>query len=211
MKTKLGVLISGRGSNMKAIAAACQAGEIPAEVAVVVSNRHDAAGLEWAREQGLAVAVLPHGQYDSREEHDRAVIARLKDHTVEWVCLAGYMRLLSADFIAAFPNRIINIHPSLLPSFRGLHAQAKAVEYGIQVSGCTVHLVDAELDHGPIIVQRAVPVEPADDEDSLAARILVEEHIAYPEAIRRVLIDQWTINGRRLEWAPIRPQYRSSS
>ena len=198
MTTKLGILISGRGSNMKSIVAACEAGEVPAEVALVLSNKASAPGLVWAAERGLATAVLSHKDYPDREAHDRAVVERLQRAGVEWVCLAGYMRLLSAVFVAAFPNRILNIHPALLPSFPGLHGQRQAWEYGVRVSGCTVHLVDLELDHGPIVVQRTVPVLDDDDEDRLAERILEQEHRAYPEALRRLLADSWSFEGRRV-------------
>jgi phosphoribosylglycinamide formyltransferase-1 len=198
MTTKLGVLISGRGSNMMSIAAACADGSVPGEVAVVVSNRRDAAGLEWARSRGLATAVLPHRDFGTREDHDRAVVAVLRDHQVEWVCLAGYMRLLTAAFIDAYPRRILNIHPALLPAFPGLHAQEQAWEYGVRVSGCTVHLVDLELDHGPIVLQRTVPVLRDDTADDLAERILEQEHQAYPEALRRLLGTPWHLEGRRL-------------
>jgi phosphoribosylglycinamide formyltransferase-1 len=196
--TRLGILISGTGSNMKSIVAACEAGEVPAEVAIVISNRADAPGIEWAAEHGLATAVLSHTEYPDREAHDRVVVERLKATAVDWVCLAGYMRMLSAFFVGAFPNRILNIHPALLPSFPGLHGQRQAFEHGVKVSGCTVHLVDVELDHGPIVIQRAVPVRDDDDEDRLAARILSEEHIAYPEAIRALLIRPWRISARRI-------------
>jgi phosphoribosylglycinamide formyltransferase-1 len=198
MATQLGILISGRGSNMQSIARACSAGEIPAEVAVVVSNRADAAGLEWASAHGIATAVLTHRDFASREAHDRAIVDRLAEAGVEWVCLAGYMRLLSPVLIDAYPHRILNIHPSLLPSFPGLHGQRDAFEYGVAVSGCTVHFVDLELDHGPIVVQRTVAVEGCVDADALADRILVEEHRAYPEALRRLLTEPWSINGRRV-------------
>jgi len=198
MATKLGILISGRGSNMQSIAKACASGDVPAEIAVVISNRADAAGLAWASEQGIPTAVLSHKDFSSREAHDGAIVRRLEEAGVEWVCLAGYMRLLSSVLIAAFPNRILNIHPSLLPAFPGLHGQRDAFDYGVAVSGCTVHLVDLELDHGPIVVQRAVPVEGCVDAESLADRILVEEHKAYPEALRRLLADGWTIDGRRV-------------
>jgi len=198
MTTKLGILISGRGSNMKSIVAACEAGEVPAEVALVLSNKASAPGLVWAAERGLAGAVLSHKDYPDREAHDRAVVERLQGAGVEWVCLAGYMRLLSAVFVAAFPNRILNIHPALLPSFPGLHGQRQAWEYGVRVSGCTVHLVDLELDHGPIVVQLTVPVLDDDDEDRLAERILEQEHRAYPEALRRLLADSWSLEGRRV-------------
>ncbi len=197
-KTKLGVLISGRGSNMQSIVRACRSGEIPAEVALVVSNRSEAAGLDWASDQGIPTVVLSHGDFDSREDHDAAIVGELRRHGAEWVCLAGYMRLLSRRFIEAFPNRILNIHPSLLPSFPGLHGQRDAFEYGVKVSGCTVHLVDLELDHGPIVVQRAVEVEGCDSADALADRILVDEHLAYPEALRRLLTEPWSIAGRRV-------------
>jgi phosphoribosylglycinamide formyltransferase-1 len=196
--TKLGILISGRGSNMQSIVRACESDDISAEVALVVSNRADAAGLVWADEQGIATAVLSHGDFDNREEHDAAIIARLRGADVEWVCLAGYMRLLSRRFIEAYPNRILNIHPSLLPSFPGLHGQRDAFEYGVKVSGCTVHLVDLELDHGPIVVQRGVPTEGCADAEMLADRILIEEHKAYPDALRRLLSESWRIDGRRV-------------
>jgi phosphoribosylglycinamide formyltransferase-1 len=198
MTTKLGILISGRGSNMQSIARACDAGEFPGEVAIVLSNRADAAGLAWAEERGIPTAVLSHKDFDSREAHDEAIVDRLRDAGVEWVCLAGYMRLLSKRFIDAYPMRILNIHPSLLPAFPGLHGQRDAFEYGVRISGCTVHLVDLELDHGPIVVQRAVPTEGCDDDQSLADRILVEEHKAYPEALRRLLTEGWRLVGRRV-------------
>jgi phosphoribosylglycinamide formyltransferase-1 len=197
-RTKLGILISGRGSNMMSIVASCEAGTVPAEVSVVVSNRADAPGLAWAQERGLHTAVLAHRDYPDREAHDRAIVDRLRQAGVEWVCLAGYMRLLSRPFIAAFPGRILNIHPALLPSFPGLHGQRDAFEWGVKVSGCTVHLVDLELDHGPIVVQRAVPVEDADDADALAARILEQEHLAYPEALGKLLTLTWRVEGRRI-------------
>ena len=196
--TRIGILISGTGSNMKSIVAACEAGGVPADVAIVISNRADAPGIAWAAEHGLATAVIAHREHADREAHDRAVVERLAAAGVEWVCLAGYMRLLSAFFVGAFPNRILNIHPALLPAFPGLHGQRQAWEHGVKVSGCTVHLVDVELDHGPIVIQRAVPVLDSDDEDRLAARILVEEHIAYPEALRALLTMPWKIDGRRV-------------
>jgi phosphoribosylglycinamide formyltransferase-1 len=197
-KTKLGILISGRGSNMQSIVRACRAGDVPAEVAVVVSNRADAAGLEWAADTGIPTAVFSHKDFESREAHDEAIVARLKESEVEWVCLAGYMRLLSQAFIDAFPNRILNIHPSLLPSFPGLHGQRDAFDYGVAVSGCTVHIVDLQLDHGPIVVQRSVPVEGCDDAEALTERILAEEHKAYPMALRRLLVESWGLDGRRV-------------
>jgi phosphoribosylglycinamide formyltransferase-1 len=200
MKTKIGILISGRGSNMMSIVKACQSGEVPAEVALVVSNKASAPGIEWAAEQGLATAVLSHKDYDSRQAHDRAVIEELRRAEVEWVCLAGYMRLLSGEFVAAYRYRILNIHPALLPSFPGLHGQEQAWEWGVKVSGCTVHMVDEELDHGPIVTQRTVPVLDGDDADTLADRILVEEHLAYPEALKRLLTEGWRLEGRRLRF-----------
>jgi phosphoribosylglycinamide formyltransferase-1 len=195
---KLGILISGTGSNMKSIVAACEAGEVPAEVAIVISNRADAPGIAWAAEHGLETALRSHKDYQDRESHDRAIVESLTAAGVEWVCLAGYMRLLSSVFVDAFPNRILNIHPALLPAFPGLHGQRQAWEYGVKVSGCTVHLVDLELDHGPIVVQRTVPVLDDDDEDRLAARILTEEHKAYPAALRRLLTRPWKLSGRRV-------------
>jgi phosphoribosylglycinamide formyltransferase-1 len=195
---RLGILISGRGSNMMSIVRACASRALPAEVAVVVSNKASAAGIAWARDRGLATAVLSHKDFPDRESHDRAVVERLQEAGVEWVCLAGYMRLLSKLFLEAFPSRILNIHPSLLPSFPGLHGQRDALEWGVKVSGCTVHLVDLELDHGPIVVQLAVPVMDGDDEDALAARILEQEHLAYPQALRRLLGEEWRIEGRRV-------------
>jgi len=195
-KAKLGILISGRGSNMMSIVAACDAGEVPAQVALVVSNIADAPGLEWARDHGLTTAALSHKEFSTREAHDQAVVERLQEAGVEWVCLAGYMRLLSRVFIDAYANRILNIHPALLPAFPGLHAQEQAWEWGVKVSGCTVHLVDLELDHGPIVVQRSVPVLESDDAEALSARILEQEHRAYPEALSRLLGGSWRIEGR---------------
>jgi phosphoribosylglycinamide formyltransferase-1 len=197
---RLGILISGRGSNMMALVEGCASGRIEAGVALVLSNRADAPGLAWARSRGLDTAVLSHRDYPDREAHDRAVVARLREASVEWVCLAGYMRLLSTQFVAAFPNRILNIHPSLLPSFPGLHAQRQALEYGVRVSGCTVHFVDTELDHGPIVLQRSVPVHDDDSEDDLAARILEQEHLAYPEAVHRLVTREWRLDGRRVRF-----------
>ncbi len=196
--TKLGILISGGGSNMRAIVGACEAGTVPAEVAMVISNRADAPGIEWARKHGIETAVMSHKDYSNREAHDRAIVEQLTEAGAEWVCLAGYMRLLSDFFVDAFPDRILNIHPALLPSFPGLHAQQQAADYGVKVSGCTVHLVDHELDHGPIVVQRAVQVHEDDDGERLAERIIVEEHVAYPEALRRLLTESWRIEGRRV-------------
>jgi phosphoribosylglycinamide formyltransferase-1 len=193
----LGILLSGRGSNFKAIARSVAEGRLPGvEIAVVVSNVADAAGLEAARNLGLPTAVFV-SKGRTRAEHDADLIACLRAHRVDLVCLAGYMRLLSPEFIAAFPNRILNIHPSLLPAFPGLEAQDQAFAYGVKIAGCTVHFVDEHLDHGVIVVQRAIPVPESDDAHSLAARILVEEHIAYSEAIRRVAGGEYEIRGRR--------------
>jgi len=194
----LGILLSGRGSNFVAIADSIAAGRIPgARIAVVISNRADAPGIRIARERGLEAVLVP-SQGKAREEHDRQVVACLEQHSVDLVCLAGYMRLLSPWFVKQFPQRILNIHPSLLPAFPGLEAQEQAFAYGVKISGCTVHFVDEELDHGPIIVQKSVEVRESDDEHSLAARILEQEHIAYSEAIKIVLAGEFEIKGRRL-------------
>ena len=193
----LGILISGRGSNMVAILDAIAAGRVPARAAVVVSNVESAPGLDRAREFGVETVVLDH-RGRSREEHDARVIAELERRDVGLVCLAGYMRLLSAGFIRGFHDRILNIHPSLLPAFPGLHAQRQALDYGVKLSGCTVHFVDEELDHGPIVLQCAVPVRPGDTEASLSARILTEEHVAYPEAVALVASGRVAVEGRRV-------------
>jgi phosphoribosylglycinamide formyltransferase-1 len=196
--SKLGILLSGRGSNFLAIADAIESGKLDARIAVVISNRADAAGIAAARERGLpALVIEPNGRM--RAEHDAEVVAVLREHQVDIVCLAGYLRLLSPEFVHAFPQRILNIHPSLLPAFPGLDAQRQALEYGVQYSGCTVHFVDEELDHGVIVLQRAVPVLPGDDEGSLAARILEQEHQAYSEAIGRVLSGNYGVVGRRYQ------------
>jgi phosphoribosylglycinamide formyltransferase 1 len=195
----LGILLSGRGSNFVAIADRIDAGRIPnARIAIVISNRADAPGIETARKRGLKALVIPSKGKD-RETHDREVVAALKQEKVDLICLAGYMRLLSPWFVQQFPQRILNIHPSLLPAFPGLEAQQQAFAYGVKVSGCTVHFVDEELDHGAIIVQRTVPVHDSDDEHSLAARILEQEHIAYTEAINVVLEGKFKVVGRRLK------------
>jgi len=194
---RLGVLISGRGSNLQALIDAIADGRLDATIAVVISNREDAAGLARARSAGIEAIALSHRAYATRDEYDRALVAELRRRDVGLVCLAGFMRLIGAPLIDAFPNRILNIHPSLLPSFPGLDAQRQAVEHGAKVSGVTVHLVTAELDGGPIIVQHAVPVMPGDTPDSLAERILVEEHRAYPEAVAIVLEGGWRVDGRR--------------
>jgi phosphoribosylglycinamide formyltransferase-1 len=193
----LGILLSGRGSNFEAIAANVSAGTIPdARIAVVISNKPEAGGLATARRLGLTAVVIP-SKGKAREDHDREVVAALRRHEVDLVCLAGYMRLLSPWFVQQFPHKILNIHPSLLPAFPGLEAQEQAFAYGVRVSGCTVHFVDEELDHGAIIVQKAVTVLDSDDEHMLAERILEQEHIAYSEAIRIVLEGKWEVVGRR--------------
>jgi len=194
---RLGILLSGRGSNFLAIAESISAGRLEGvEIAVVISNVAEAGGLARAREMGLPVALFV-SKGRKRAEHDAEVIACLHEHGVDLVCLAGYMRLLSPEFVAAFPNRILNIHPSLLPAFPGLEAQTQAFDYGVKVTGCTVHFVDEHLDHGPIVIQRAIPVEESDDAHSLAERILAEEHLAYTEAIARVASGRFEIRGRR--------------
>jgi len=194
----LGILLSGRGSNFVAIADNIDAGRIPeARIAVVISNRADAPGIEIARQRGLTALVIP-SKGKEREQHDGEIVAALKQHQVDLICLAGYMRLLSPWFVRQFPQRILNIHPSLLPAFPGLEAQQQAFAYGVKVSGCTVHFVDEELDHGAIIVQKTVPVLDSDDEHALAERILEQEHIAYSEAIRSVLAGEFKVVGRRL-------------
>ena len=194
----IGVLLSGRGSNFVAIADSIDAGRIPnARIAAVISNRADAPGIATAQQRGLTALVIP-SKGKTRVDHDREVVAALKQHDVGVVCLAGYMRLLSPWFVQQFPRQILNIHPSLLPAFPGLEAQEQAFAYGVKVSGCTVHFVDEELDHGPIIVQKTVEVLDTDDERTLAARILEQEHIAYTEAINVVLEGNFEIGGRRL-------------
>jgi phosphoribosylglycinamide formyltransferase-1 len=194
---RLGVLISGRGSNLQALIEAIANGKLDASIVVVISNREDAAGLERARAAGIETLVLPHRGFASRDDYDRTLAIELKARDVGLVCLAGFMRLVGTELIDAFPNRILNIHPSLLPAFPGLDAQRQAVEHGAKVSGVTVHLVTAELDGGPIIIQRAVPVMPGDTAESLATRILEEEHRAYPEAVQTILDGGWHLEGRR--------------
>jgi phosphoribosylglycinamide formyltransferase-1 len=195
--TRLGILLSGRGSNFAAIAEAIKEGMLrDVEIAVVISNREDAGGLDIAREMGLPTRCIV-SKGVPRAEHDQAVVDTLKDFGVELVCLAGYMRVLTPEFIAAFPQAILNIHPSLLPSFVGLHVQQAALDYGVKVAGCTVHFVDEAVDHGVIVLQRTVEVLDADTAETLAARILVEEHQAYIEAIERVLSGHYNVVGRR--------------
>ena len=194
---RLGILLSGRGSNFLAIARNIREGNLPnIEIAVVISNVAEALGLSAAKDLGLPTAFCV-SKGRQRADHNADLIACLRDHKVDLVCLAGYMRLLSPAFISAFPNRILNIHPSLLPAFPGLDAQQQAFDYGVKIAGCTVHFVDEHLDHGAIILQRAIPVLETDDAHTLADRILVEEHIAYSEAIARVASGQYEIQGRR--------------
>jgi phosphoribosylglycinamide formyltransferase-1 len=198
MNRVLGVLISGRGSNLQAIIDAIAAGRLDARIGIVISNRGGAQGLERARNAGIETLVIEHRAFPSREAFDRAVVGELKRREVGLVCLAGFMRLLSPAFIEAFPNAILNIHPALLPAFPGLDAQHQAWQHGVKISGATVHLVTAELDAGPIVVQAAVPVREDDTPETLAARILVEEHRIYAEAIGIVLDGKWRLEGRRL-------------
>ena len=198
MGKRIGVLLSGRGSNFEALADSVGGGRLPgAEIAVVVSNREGAPGIERARERGIAARVIPSKGLE-REVYDRQVVAVLREFNVDLVCLAGYMRLLSPFFVASFPNRILNIHPSLLPSFPGLESQRQALEYGVKFAGCTVHFVDENLDAGPIVLQATVPVRDDDTEETLSSRILAEEHRIYTEAVRIVLEGKYKIVGRRV-------------
>ena len=197
MTKRLGVLISGRGTNLQALIDAIADGRLNATIALVISNRADAAGLDRARAAGIEAITLPHRAYAARDDYDRALAKELQARDVGLVCLAGFMRLVGEPLIAAFPNRILNVHPSLLPAFPGLDAQRQAIAHGVKVSGVTVHLVTAELDGGPIVVQRPVPVMPGDTADALAARILEQEHVAYPEAVQMILDGGWRVDGRR--------------
>jgi phosphoribosylglycinamide formyltransferase-1 len=198
MKKRIGVLISGRGSNFEALAASVEAGRIPnAEIAIVLSNQENAAGIERAHARGIVARAIPSKGLE-REVYDRQIVAALEEKGVELVCLAGYMRLLSPYFVRTFPNRILNIHPSLLPAFPGLEAQRQALEHGAKFSGCTVHFVDERLDAGPIILQAVVPIEDGDTPETLSARILCEEHRIYSEAVRIVLEGRYRIEGRRV-------------
>jgi len=198
MKKRIGVLLSGRGSNFVALAESVSAGRIPnAEIAIVVSNREGAPGIDKAKERGIPTRVIPSKGLE-RETYDRQVVAVLREQKVDLICLAGYMRLLSQYFVASFPNRILNIHPSLLPSFPGLESQRQALEYGVKFAGCTVHFVDENLDAGPIVLQAAIPVRDEDTETSLAERILAEEHRIYTEAVNIVLEGQYRVTGRRI-------------
>jgi phosphoribosylglycinamide formyltransferase-1 len=193
---RLGILISGRGSNFEAIANSIARRKLHAEIAIVISNRADAGGLEIARERGIPMRVIESRGME-REAYDKMVIDELRTHDVELVCLAGFMRLLSASFVQAFPNRVLNIHPSLLPAFPGLDAQRQALEHGVKITGCTVHVVDEFLDSGPILIQSAVPVLDNDTVESLSARILAQEHVIYSKAIQLLVDDRVTFEGRR--------------
>jgi phosphoribosylglycinamide formyltransferase 1 len=194
---RLGVLISGRGSNLQSIIDAIEQGRLDARIALVISNRDDAGGLGRARQAGIETVVVSPRDFPDRMAYDQAIVNVLQERGVDLVCLAGYMRLVGPPLLAAFANRMLNIHPSLLPSFPGLHAQRQALEHGVRVAGATVHLVTSELDGGPIVRQAAVPVLDDDTEDTLAARILVEEHRIYPEAIQMLLDGEWSVEGRR--------------
>src|ERR1700693_2566522 len=202
MTKHIGVLLSGRGSNFEALAESVSAGRIPgAEIAVVVSNKPDAKGLERAKARNIPSRMIPSKGLE-REAYDRQVAVVLQEYKVDLVCLAGYMRLLSPYFVAAFPQRILNIHPSLLPAFPGLEAQKQALEHGVKFAGCTVHFVDEHLDAGPIVLQAVVPIEDGDTADTLSERILAEEHRIYPEAVRIVLDGRYRIDGRRVLITP---------
>ena len=201
--TRIAVLLSGRGSNFVALAEACARGEVPAEIVLVLSNRPDAPGLARALERGIRGRAVP-ARGLTREEHEQQLIAAIREVGAEWVCLAGYMRLLTPAFIDAFPQRIVNIHPALLPAFPGVDAQHQAWEYGVRVSGCTVHLVDAGCDTGPIVLQRVVPVLDGDSAGDIAARILEQEHVAYATALRLLLTREWRVEGRRVVLLPER-------
>ena len=197
MNRRLGILISGRGTNLQAIIDAIGDERLDATVAVVISNRPEAAGLERAHAAGIETVSIPHRGFPTRDDFDRAIVAELKARDVGLVCLAGFMRLVGQPMLEAFPQSILNIHPSLLPAFPGIDAQRQALDYGVKVSGVTVHLVTPELDGGPVVLQRTVPVLDSDTPETLAARILVEEHQIYPEAIALVLDGGWRLNGRR--------------
>ena len=199
---RIGVLISGRGSNLQALIDATRDGRLDATIAVVVSNIENAPGLERARRAGIETLVISHRGWPSRTDYDRALVRELRARDVELVCLAGFMRIFTPAMLEAFPNRIVNIHPSLLPSFPGLHPQQQALDHGVRITGVTVHIVNGELDGGPIVLQRAVPVLDTDTADTLSARILIDEHLAYVDAVRMLLAGGWHIEGRRFVSAP---------
>ena len=198
MSARVAILLSGRGSNFLALHGAMERGEVPARIERVISNVPDAAGLARAKDLRIPALAYPHRLEPSREAHEAKILAALAQADIEWICLAGFMRKLSESFIAQYPERILNIHPSLLPAFAGLEPQKQALEHGVKVSGCTVHLVDETLDQGPIVVQRTVPVKDDDTVDSLASRILSEEHKAYPDALNLLLTERWEVRGRRV-------------
>jgi phosphoribosylglycinamide formyltransferase 1 len=200
-RPRLGVLISGRGSNLQALILAIREGRLDAEIALVISNRAEAAGLARAREAGISSIVLPHAVHPQRAVYDATLVAALKAEGVTLVCLAGFMRLLGRGFCEAFPSRVLNIHPSLLPAFPGVEAQRQALEHGVKISGATVHLVTPELDAGPIVSQASVPVLDDDTEASLSERILEVEHQLYPQAVQRILHESWRVEGRRIVFA----------
>ena len=204
----VGILISGRGSNMVALLDAMAKGDVPARCVLVLSNVPDAQGLALARARGIQTAVIDHKHSGTREEHDGKVIAKLNEAGTEIVCLAGYMRLLSPLFVQSFKNRILNIHPALLPAFPGLHVQRKAIEHGVRFSGCTVHIVDEECDHGPIVLQAVVPILPGDDEERLSARILRYEHRLYPAALRLLCEEKLRVEGRAAKLLVNEPEYQ---
>ena len=193
---RIAVLISGRGSHLKNLLDCCKRGQIPASIALVISNKSDAPGLQYPHEAGIESVILPHKQFSTREKYDEEIVRILKDHQIDLICLAGFMRLLSPVFIRAFPLKIMNVHPALLPAFPGLHAQKQAIEYGVKTTGVTVHFVDEGLDSGPIIVQKTIDVSPHDDEESLSARLLPVEHQAYAEAVRLFFENRLRVDGR---------------
>lgn len=200
MTTPIGILLSGRGSNFLALHGAMERGDVPAHISLVVSNVAEAPGLEKAKALRLPTVCIPHRREPSRVAHEAKVLEALRHAEVEWICLAGYMRVLTESFIAQYPHRILNIHPALLPSFPGTDAQKQAFDYGVKISGCTVHLVDEGIDTGPVVVQKAVPVKEDDGPESLSARILAEEHKAYPEALKLLLTERWKVEGRRVHF-----------
>ena len=193
----IGVLISGRGTNLQALIDSVAEGRLDAKIAVVISNRADAQGLDRARAAGIATMLIDHRDFPTRDAFDRAIAAALREHGVSLVCLAGFMRLIGPPLLEAFPNAILNVHPSLLPAFPGMEAQQQALDHGVKVTGATVHLVTGELDAGPIIIQASVPVRGDDTVETLSARILIEEHRIYPEAVKQILLGGWRLEGRR--------------
>jgi phosphoribosylglycinamide formyltransferase-1 len=202
MSGRIGVLISGRGSHLRNLIACCKSGEIDAQVVIVISNRADAHGLQYAREAGIESILLSHIVFKDRETYDEQIAQLLSDRKVDLVCLAGFLRLLSAEFIRHFPMRIMNVHPSLLPAFPGLHAQEQAIEYGSKITGCTVHFIDEGLDSGPIILQKSIEVLPDDTDDTLSDRLLPLEHRTYTEAVKLFFENRLKVNGRKVFISP---------